>query len=298
MHNQNQVRQALVPPCLPEAFPRTKKGTLSRYPNVTKTNLGNEALLDFLFAPEVVEFVGLEDRRLTFRCKKSYKVGQTARIKISIPIQDGSHTMQLPVVVRSVRKLEDGTKHFLVASEVPSKANPLESIRDMVDSMAAQSGKGARRRPRYKLSLRTLSKDFPGFKALSVDFNALGIQVQTEGPLEQGKEVSLDMELEKADLPHVICKAVVRWCTQVERKRYLIGLEFIGISEELSAELQEFEKFIVARSQGEVFHRTLGLGQHGEFDLPSSAPVNETRTVSLGLNPPPPLAPPPPPTQP
>ena len=255
-------------------------------------------MLDFLFAPEVVEFVGLEDRKLTFRCKKAYKVGQTARIKVGIPTENGKHPLQLPVVVKAVRRLEDGSKNFIVTSEVPSKSNPLESIRAMVDSVAAQGVKGARRRPRYKLSLRTLSKDFPGFKAVSVDFNALGIQVQTEGPLPEGKEVTLDMELEKADLPHVLCKAVVRWWTQVERKRYLIGLEFIGISEELSAELKEFEEFIVTRQQGAVFQRTLGLGQVGEFDLPSVAPPLEaSRSITLGLNPPPPpppLAPPPP----
>ena len=255
-------------------------------------------MLDFLFAPETVEFVALEDRKLTFRCKKVYKVGQTARIKVGIPTDEGSQILQLPVVIRSARKLEDGSKQYVVASEVPSKANPLEAIRIMVDSVAAHGGKGARRRPRYKLSLRTLSKDFPGFKALSVDFNALGIQVQTEGPLPEGKEVSLDMELEKADLPHVLCKAVVRWCQQVERKRYLIGLEFVGIPQELEGELVDFEKFIVSRQQGEVFQRTLGLGQVGEFELPQYAGTPEVRTVSLGVDLPAPLQPPPPPPPP
>jgi hypothetical protein len=241
----------------------------------------------FLFGPDKVDFVSLEDALITFRCRKLYQVGSTIRIKTEVPTGTTSHTLQIPVNVRSVRRLES-TKEFIVCGDVPSRSNPLEAVRQFIHTIDPDEYKGARRRPRYKFSLRTLSKDFPGFRALSIDFNSLGLQVETEGPLPEGKLVSLDLEIGKADRPQLLCQAIVRWCRPIERKRFLVGLEFVGLAEELTAELASFEELLVARANDDIGRKSIGFGELGEFHLPSYELKTPTSEVTTSDTPPPP----------
>ena len=244
-------------------------------------------MLDFLFGPETVEFVELEDRKMTFQSKKGYKKGQTIRIRTVIPTEEGPETVQVPVSIVSCRKPESG-KMFIVVGEVPGGNSQLMKVRMTFDAQAsAEKGAGQRRRPRHKLSLRLLSKDLPGFKAISVDFNALGLQIQTEGPVPEGKELVVQMELDSSNLPKILARAVVRWVQQLERKRFLIGLEFMDLPAEIEKELEEFEKFVVQRQTGEVFQRTImNPNRPSDFELTYAKP--EMRSVTLGETPPPP----------
>ena len=239
-------------------------------------------VLDFLFPPDQVEFISLEDRRLTFKSKKSYKLRATARVRLSVPTKDGSHTLQLPVVVVNIRPLVGEKKKFIVVSEVPGGTQQLERIRQSLDEskVAEQDGATARRRPRYKLSVRLLSKDFPGFKALSVDFNALGLQLQTEGPVDESKELTFQMELGTANVPRILCRGKVCWCRQLERKRYLIGMAFVNLPKDIEQELEEFEKFLVSRQAAEIAQRTVLGATYGMEDMMAFNP-------SIELPPPP-----------
>ena len=232
-------------------------------------------MFGFLFGPDVVEFVSLDDRVMTFRCRKLYQIGQTARIKTDVPTAQGIKTVQVPVQIRTVRRVE-ASKEFICCGDVPAGSNQLEAVRLLIESLGQDDYKGARRRPRLKFSLRTMSKDFPGFRALSIDFNSLGLQVETEGPLENGRTVKLDMELGKSDRPRMLCEAIVRWCRPVDRRRYLVGLEFVGLDPELSEELTRFENLIINRQGDDITRKSIGFG---EFDLQDQRP--EVRTVPL-----------------
>jgi len=245
-------------------------------------------LFDFLFPPEVVEFVSLVDRRLTFKTKKAYKSGQTVRVKVEVPTENGPQNIQLPVVVTSQRPIP-GERMRIAVSEVPMASNQLAQIRQIMDTakMVENTGVGARRRPRHRLSLRLLSKDFPGFKALSVDYNALGLQIQTEGELEVGRVIALNIELEGGNMPRVICQGKVCWCTQVERKRYMIGLEFVNMPREIEQELEDFEKLLMAREKSDVQQKSvLGHASAGDFEVYQGD--QESRTIAIGSAPPPP----------
>lgn len=250
-------------------------------------------MFDFLFPPDVVEFVSLVDRRLTFKCKKAYKAGQTVRVKFEVPTETGPQKMQIPVVVTSLRNVE-GEKLRIAVSEVPMGSHHLAQIRQVLDSakMAENTGAGGRRRPRIRLSLRLLSKDLPGFKAISVDYNALGLQIQTEGEMERGKIIALNLELEGGNIPRVLCQAKVCWCQQVERKRFLIGLEFVNLPREIEQELEEFEKFLMARERVDVQQKTvLGSATAGDFEVYHGDQESRTLAVNLPSTPPPPPTP-------
>lgn len=245
-------------------------------------------MFDFLFPPEVVEFVSLVDRRLTFKTKKAFKSGQTVRVKVEVPTENGPQKIQLPVVVTSQRAIP-GEKMRIAVSEVPTSSNQLAQIRQVMDvaKMAENTGVGARRRPRHRLSLRLLSKDFPGFKAISVDYNALGLQVQAEGEIPKDKVIALNVELEGGNMPRILCQAKVCWCTQVERKRYLIGLEFVNLPAEIEQELEDFERLLVAREKSDVQQKTvLGVVSGSDFEVYQGD--KESRSLAIGAPPPPP----------
>lgn len=249
-------------------------------------------MFDFLFPPEVVEFVSLVDRRLTFKCKKAYKSGQTVRVRVEIPTEAGPQTIQLPVVVTSQRAIP-GEKMRIAVSDVPAGSNILAQIRQVMDTAAVtQKGDaGARRRPRHRLSLRLLSKDLPGFKALSVDYNALGLQIQTEGEIPVGKILALNIELEGGNMPRVLCQGKVCWCQHVERKRYMIGVEFVNLPPQIEQELEDFEKLLLQRQRSDIQAKT-SMGTVPLTD--SDVYQGDSDTRSLGGLPSTPPPPPPP----
>lgn len=227
-------------------------------------------MFDFLFPPELVEFVSLVDRRLTFKTKKPMKSGQNVRIKVEIPTHTGPQVIQIPVVVTSQRPLAGEKNKRISVSEVPTGSQQLAQIRQVMDTaaMAENTGVGARRRPRHRLSLRLLSKDLPGFKALSVDYNALGLQIQTEGELPVGKIIALNIELEGGNMPRVLCQGKVCWCQPVERKRCMLGVEFINLPAEIEQELQDFERLLMDRERIDVQTRTvMNTANVGDHDV-------------------------------
>lgn len=227
-------------------------------------------VLDFLFSPETVEFLDLEEeRKLTFRCKRTYKVGQTVRIRTEVPIgpkPGDRQKLQVPVVVTLVRPVPGKKKEFICQAEVPAGPKELAQVKEFLDSAppAAKpdAGVGARRRPRHTHALRLLSKELPGFRALSVDFNPLGLQLQAEGEVEPGKVLTLDIELELSTIPRVLCQGVVRWCRQLDRKRYLIGLEFVEMPPEILKDLETFEQFLLAKKNASVMQKQIIAIEH------------------------------------
>jgi hypothetical protein len=248
-------------------------------------------VFDFLFPPEVVEFVSLVDRRLTFKTKKAYKSGQNVRVRVEVPTENGPQTVQIPVVVTSQRPIP-GEKMRIAVSEVPMGSHQIAQIRQVMDTakMAENTGVGARRRPRHRLSLRLLSKDLPGFKALSVDYNALGLQIQAEGEIPTGKVIALNIELEGGNLPRVLCQGKVCWCQQVERKRFLIGVEFVNLPADIEQELEDFEKLLMQREKSDVQQKSvLGTASGAEFEVYRGD--QDARSISLPSTPPPPPTP-------
>ena len=248
-------------------------------------------MFDFLFPPEVVEFVSLVDRRLTFKCKKAYKSGQTVRVRVEVPTENGPQTLQLPVVVTSQRPIP-GDKMRIAVSDVPTGSQQLAQIRQVMDkaAIAEKDDAGARRRQRHRLSLRLLSKDLPGFKALSVDYNALGLQIQTEGEIPLGRILALNIELEGGNMPRVLCQGKVCWCQNVERKRYMIGIEFVNLPPQIEQELEDFEKLLLTREKGDIQMKT-SLGTVPLTDADVYRGDDEARALGINL----PSAPPPPP---
>lgn len=212
---------------------------------------------------EKVQFLSIEDRALTFKSKKAFKIGSRPTISISIPVAaGGAEDFKLPVTITRVRQVGKGS--VVCTGLVPGAAQNVEQLRQIlsgVDPSApaefteAEDGENMRRARRFHWSIRVLSKDIPGFRAISLDFNRLGVKLSTEGPAEIGKVISLILEIETAKTHEVLCQGLVRWNKEVNRRKYEVGVEFTELDAEVAKELENFERFLEARAHDDVAKR-------------------------------------------
>lgn len=212
---------------------------------------------------EKVQFLSIEERALTFKAKKAFKIGSRPTISISIPIPTGgSEDFKLPVTITRVRQV--GKNAVVCTGLVPGAAHSVEQLRQIlsgVDPNAvaadpdADDGDNMRRARRFHWSIRVLSKDLPGFRAISLDFNRLGVKLSTEGPAEIGKVISLMLEIETAKTHEVLCQGLVRWNKEINRRKYEVGVEFTELDPEVVRELENFERFLASRTEDDVAKR-------------------------------------------
>lgn len=213
---------------------------------------------------EKVQFLSIEERALTFKAKKAFKIGSRPTISISIPIASGgAEDFKLPVTITKVRQV--GKDAVVCTGLVPGAAQSVEHLRLLLsgleqgidDADGGDDTDNMRRARRYQWSIRVLSKDLPGFRAISLDFNRLGVKLSTEGPAELGSLISLMLEIETAKAHEVLCQGLVRWNKEVNRRKYEVGVEFTELDPEVAKELENFEKFLESRSGDDVAKRQM-----------------------------------------
>lgn len=116
------------------------------------------------------------------------------------------------------------------------------------------SGAGKRAQPRQNSRFRVLSRELPGYRGVSLDFSQSGIQLETEGPLQVGQEMVLDMEFDREHLADFSCPARVVWCAP-DRGRdtwFRTGLAFAPTDEAQRTALARTATVLQARSEADL----------------------------------------------
>lgn len=235
-----------------------------------------DAIFSWFQKVEKVQFMAIEGRALTFKSKKAFKVGSRPTISIAIPIAaGGAEDFKLPVTISKVRQV--GPNAVVCTGLVPGAAKSVEHLRQILQGLdpnaTAESVEvdddSMRRAPRYQWSIRVLSKDLPGFRAISLDFNRLGVKLSTEGPVEPNKPVSMMLELETAKSRELLCQGMVRWCKELNRRKFEVGVEFTDLDPEVAEELENFEKFLSERQSADIAKRVI---QESFYDEDSFGP--------------------------
>jgi hypothetical protein len=224
-----------------------------------------DAIFSWFQRVEKVQFMAIEGRSLTFKSKKVFKVGSQPTISIAIPIASGgAEDFKLPVTISKVRQV--GPNAVVCTGMVPGAAKSVEHLRQILHGLdpnakvnddEVDDSDSMRRAPRYQWSIRILSKDLPGFRAISLDFNRLGVKISTEGEVEEKKIITMMLELETAKNRELLCQGKVHWCKEVGRRKYEVGIEFSELDQEVAQELESFESFLAERQAGDVSKRAL-----------------------------------------
>lgn len=248
---------------------------------------------------EKVQFMAIEGRSLTFKSKKTFKVGSRPTISIAIPIASGgAEDFKLPVTISKVRQV--GPNAVVCTGMVPGAAKSVEHLRQILHGLDPNAGAenpdeldddSMRRAPRYQWSIRVLSKDLPGFRAISLDFNRLGVKLSTEGPVEENKPITMMLEIETSQNRELLCQGLVRWSKEISRRKYEVGVEFSELDQMVAQELENFESFLAERQSTDVARRAIqdtffqedafgpgvdGLAKETEAQEEESAPENES----------------------
>lgn len=211
---------------------------------------------------EKVQFLSIDGRALTFKAKKTFKVGARPTISIAIPVPTGGiEEFKLPVTIKRVRQA--GPASVICTGDVPGAAQSVEQLRQILRGLDPNQREvtvdddddNMRRARRYNWSLRVLSKELPGFRAVSLDFNRLGLKLSTEGPAKENSVITMMLEIETAKTHEVLCQAIVRWNKEIARRKYEVGVEFMELAPEVAKELEAFEEFLEARMGDDIAKR-------------------------------------------
>ena len=228
-----------------------------------------DAIFSWFQRVEKVQFLAIEGRAITFKAKKAFKVGSRPTVSINIPIASGgAETFKLPVTISKVRQV--GPKAVVCTAEVPGAAKSVEHLRQILngldpnqtlsDSGALDDSDSMRRAPRFNWSIRVLSKDLPGFRAVSLDFNRLGVKLSTEGPVEADRTIDMILEIETATTKELLCQGLVRWSKALGRRKYEVGVEFVELDEVVLRELENFEQFLLNRQSSDLSKKAIQAG--------------------------------------
>lgn len=106
---------------------------------------------------------------------------------------------------------------------------------------------------RHDVSFRVVSRDLPGYRALTLDISGSGLQLQTEAMLEKSRILNLQMEFDREELPDFSCPAKVVWSKGEEGSRFFqAGLVFVPESHEQKVNLARMGTVLETRSAADL----------------------------------------------
>jgi len=101
---------------------------------------------------------------------------------------------------------------------------------------------------RHARTYAVRSRELPNFKGATAELSRAGALVMLTGPLDAGKAISLQIELD--EVATVPVDAVVEWCTQRDQKTWIASLHFKPLEPKHDAALGNFLETLKNRAPG------------------------------------------------
>jgi hypothetical protein len=194
----------------------------------------------FSSAPPVVEFVDYKRNHLVFLAKKPLRLAKDNSVKITLGADKGKN---VKVYVQQYRAVENGKLAYVAIVEDECSFQPPTPAGDLA---ALRNGQ------RLDCHLRVMSPDLPGYSGVSLDLSSTGLQLETHSAVPVGKVVRLRLETHISEMEWIEVRARVAWSRQDGRKTYRCGLQFQDVTPELRAQLDELERYLVARENANM----------------------------------------------
>ena len=232
-----------------------------------------------LFGPEVVQFIEMSGPRLTFLSTRAKKPGTAMKVRLNL-VGYKTNRVDIPLNVVSSQPSAGGKGHLCVGSLEMAEEH-LYQLEDLLYSYGVRPdlGEAARRSPRLTISLKTVSRDLPGYNCVTVDISRHGVRLSIHGSVRQGALVNLAMDTDIAGVQTMnLCGRVV-WCRENpgKGKGHQLGVDFVGLTSTQCETLEYYSKMVAGRNRGDVMHRQIADGEltapdSGAFHLPSAPP--------------------------
>jgi len=184
----------------------------------------------------------LKPDSITFEYNRHFKIPSGSQMKVSFePIVDGKKPKPIvfDVKVTITTEKAKGPNQW---EYLATFANLPAQIKTVLESVPTAERRKVRR---YKEFFQVLSKEFPGYRALSVDISSDGMGVLTEAAVPVGTVTELLVDLGEtasgADATgRVPIQAEVIHCTKKPDGKFRLGLEFVEMSEGATRALQNY----------------------------------------------------------
>lgn len=204
----------------------------------------------------------------------------TVGTQISVRVSDakGRRTPSVPMVVVSCRPCEGGG--YLISGKFLVDHPDLTGF-EIPESVSFDAS--LRAAPRVEAHLCVLSRDLPGYRVMTIDLSAGGLQVETPAEVAVGASVLLRLEFDTDRLPPIETSASVAWCSQLERGKYRIGLKFRSLDERSLSIIEVYHQLLEKRQQADVQTRTVRSDESllDGMELPEAGGPNESQTEEL-----------------
>lgn len=197
---------------------------------------------------------------ISFLIKRAQQAGKVVSIRLDVPLPEKPGAIQklsLNTKIVTCRPNPDGG--FLCVGETGLTEEALEEIKKRLQSIpkSSSAGSAGRRSRRFVTSIRVLSPELPGYRGLTVDFSMHGMQLESEGGVQVGKQINITLELDSSTMPELNLDAKVVWCREKDRRKVLIGLEYMNVNEERRKGLVRYDAFLAAREGGDIQQKQL-----------------------------------------
>lgn len=126
--------------------------------------------------------------------------------------------------VRAVRRDDDGATWAELLAD--------EALQSKIDEHVNRRNSDRRRARRDRVSMTVRSPDLPNFRGQTYDLSRSGLRVVTDGPVEVGLRVRLELDdrtLERERPARSVC-AVTVWSTRLPNADYHLGLRFLSVN--------------------------------------------------------------------
>lgn len=183
------------------------------------------------------------------KTERAMDVGSKVSLKLG-GLKNGK-SLQMPMLVASCRELESGG--YLVAGNFQGAELDLKQVQTTSDV----EDPFFRSAPRVSCHLCVLSRDLPGFRAMTVDLSEGGMQLEVSSKVEVGSSVLLRLEFDTEILPVIEASARVAWCSQQGRGLYRVGLQFNSISDSSKEIISRYRHILTRRAQTDIQVRTV-----------------------------------------
>lgn len=218
-----------------------------------------------------VELVEHSEELTLVKADTAVPVG--TRIPVRVSGANGRRTPSVPMVVVSCRPAEHGG--FLLAGKFLVDHPDLTGI----ELPPSFNDSFARSAPRITCHLCVLSRDLPGFRVMTVDLSEGGLQVEAGSAVTVGSSVLLRIELDTDMLAPIEAMATVAWCSQSERSKYRVGLQFTSLNEAARQNIGRYRELLARRESVDIGTRTSIGDQSIEWEGLAQPPVAEMPTL-------------------
>lgn len=129
---------------------------------------------------------------------------------------------------------------------------------------------------RHDCSVRVMSRQLPGFRAITLDVSSSGLQLETQGLLEKGLVLELKLEFDREELPDFTVPAEVMWAKRdgERRSHFLAGLRFQPQTDQERLNLARMAAVIETRSEADLADL---LAEANKLDPTRAAVVSRTQ---------------------